>query len=295
MNINLENKECRICFDNDVNSDFISPCLCNGTSKYVHISCLNTWRKINIDKDAYNKCMECKYKYKFKYKYLIEKNQYTLNVNQKLGLLYVFPIPLSLIYCSYDKDYSILTIMDFGQTRKTPPICLHDIYNNSFSCYNSCFYSLLNKVDFFSKYIFYLSFVMFLNLILLTIYYYKNNKKTIKRYKDFYKINKKNYYLWLLNVFKFNLFYYIIVYLFELPEAIIGYMYINILLEPILFNKFLKFHNDSINTLNKENPQTILSYYSNENTNGENTNGENTNLNNILCELYYDTEEDLRV
>ena len=66
MNTNLENKECRICFDNDVDSDFISPCLCNGTSKYVHNSCLDTWRKINMDKDAYDKCMECKYEYKFK-------------------------------------------------------------------------------------------------------------------------------------------------------------------------------------------------------------------------------------
>tara|TARA_B100001093_G_scaffold518889_1_gene605420 strand:+ start:1019 stop:1891 length:873 start_codon:yes stop_codon:yes gene_type:complete len=289
MNINLENKECRICFDNDVNSDFISPCLCNGTSKYVHISCLNTWRKINMNKDAYNRCMECKYEYKFKYKYLIEKNHYIFNVNQKICLLYIFSIPISLIYSSYDKDYSILTIIDFGQTRKTPPICIHDIYNNSFSCYNTCIYSILNESDFFSKFIFYLCFITFFNLILLSICYYKINKKTIKRYKDFHNINKKKYHLWLLNIFKFLLFYYIIVYLFDFPQGIIGYMYINILLEPILFNKFLKLHNDTINTLNKDNPQTILSYHSDENTYN------NDGSLNILCDLYNDTyssEED---
>ena len=81
----------------------------------------------------------------------------------------------------------------------------YDIYNNSFSCYNTCVYSLLNEVHFFSKFLFYLSFVMFLNLILITICYYKINKTTLKRYKDFYNINKKNYYLWLLNIFKFRI------------------------------------------------------------------------------------------
>ena len=40
-------KECRICFNNDKDDEYIAPCLCSGTSKYVHISCLEKWREIN--------------------------------------------------------------------------------------------------------------------------------------------------------------------------------------------------------------------------------------------------------
>ena len=57
-------KECRICFDSTVGDDeFISPCLCDGTSKYIHKSCLSKWRNLNIDGDAYKKCMECNQAY----------------------------------------------------------------------------------------------------------------------------------------------------------------------------------------------------------------------------------------
>ena len=41
-------KECRICFiDENIepNKPFINPCACSGTSKWVHIECLNRWRK----------------------------------------------------------------------------------------------------------------------------------------------------------------------------------------------------------------------------------------------------------
>ena len=36
---------CRICFDKDISiSKLISPCKCKGSSKFVHIHCLNTWQ-----------------------------------------------------------------------------------------------------------------------------------------------------------------------------------------------------------------------------------------------------------
>ena len=45
MSNNLNLKECRICFENNESQDnlFISPCLCDGTSKYVHSKCLEQW------------------------------------------------------------------------------------------------------------------------------------------------------------------------------------------------------------------------------------------------------------
>ena len=36
---------CRICYEGDRPDDkLFSPCLCSGTCKYIHVSCLNKWR-----------------------------------------------------------------------------------------------------------------------------------------------------------------------------------------------------------------------------------------------------------
>ncbi|MBA0635312.1 hypothetical protein Godav_026117, partial [Gossypium davidsonii] len=37
--------QCRICLETD-GRDFIAPCKCKGTSKYVHRECLDHWRAV---------------------------------------------------------------------------------------------------------------------------------------------------------------------------------------------------------------------------------------------------------
>ena len=62
--INQENLQCRICLEDEENIDLlISPCRCNGTSKYVHKSCLETWRYQSISARGFYKCMECNENY----------------------------------------------------------------------------------------------------------------------------------------------------------------------------------------------------------------------------------------
>ncbi|KAG1334522.1 putative E3 ubiquitin-protein ligase march1 [Cocos nucifera] len=40
-----EQLQCRICLETD-GRDFIAPCKCKGTSKYVHRECLDHWRAV---------------------------------------------------------------------------------------------------------------------------------------------------------------------------------------------------------------------------------------------------------
>lgn len=55
---------CRICLDDEsTDNKLISPCLCKGSMKFIHRTCLDTWRKSNTK--AYYQCDICKYKYKF--------------------------------------------------------------------------------------------------------------------------------------------------------------------------------------------------------------------------------------
>lgn len=55
---------CRICLDPvpPPYPDLISPCLCTGTSRYVHRACLTTWRLTS--RTAYYQCPTCHYRYR---------------------------------------------------------------------------------------------------------------------------------------------------------------------------------------------------------------------------------------
>ena len=61
----FNNAECRICFENDstFENPLISPCLCSGTSKYVHKCCIQRWRRENMTSIAFRRCQECHFFY----------------------------------------------------------------------------------------------------------------------------------------------------------------------------------------------------------------------------------------
>ena len=56
-------KICRICLEDDDPDLMIAPCLCSGSSKWVHRDCLDLWRVQEEDR-AFSKCTECLYEYK---------------------------------------------------------------------------------------------------------------------------------------------------------------------------------------------------------------------------------------
>ena len=57
-NENDQEKECRICQDTSQN-EFISPCSCIGTMKYVHKECLNHWRRVCTNPRHITHCDLC--------------------------------------------------------------------------------------------------------------------------------------------------------------------------------------------------------------------------------------------
>lgn len=56
-----EHIQCRICLESD-GRDFIAPCKCKGTSKYVHRECLDHWRAVK-EGFAFAHCTTCKAPY----------------------------------------------------------------------------------------------------------------------------------------------------------------------------------------------------------------------------------------
>ncbi|AYV81899.1 MAG: putative E3 ubiquitin-protein ligase MARCH8 [Harvfovirus sp.] len=59
--------QCRICLDN-CSTNFIAPCDCKGSIKYVHRSCIEKWQKINYN--ARIKCELCNQKFQYSIPYL---------------------------------------------------------------------------------------------------------------------------------------------------------------------------------------------------------------------------------
>eukprot|EP01128_Nolandella_sp_AFSM9_P009376 TRINITY_DN5987_c0_g1_i1.p1 TRINITY_DN5987_c0_g1~~TRINITY_DN5987_c0_g1_i1.p1 ORF type:complete len:403 (+),score=56.07 TRINITY_DN5987_c0_g1_i1:89-1210(+) len=50
---------CRSCFDADPLPDLIAPCACSGSAKYVHRGCLDQWRAVSMNPDAFWRCEVC--------------------------------------------------------------------------------------------------------------------------------------------------------------------------------------------------------------------------------------------
>ena len=97
-------KECRICFiDENIepNKPFINPCACSGTSKWVHLECLNRWRKSRQNPTSESICSECRTQYNiirknFDIETLIYKNSYIQNINMFISMCSMF-----LSFCFY--------------------------------------------------------------------------------------------------------------------------------------------------------------------------------------------------
>lgn len=52
---------CRICFEEG--GELIAPCLCKGSSKWIHRDCLNHWRVSGSNPRALTNCCECGFQY----------------------------------------------------------------------------------------------------------------------------------------------------------------------------------------------------------------------------------------
>ena len=85
---NFEQIVCRICMD-DCIDDMIAPCLCKGSSKFVHRTCLDQWRgtpSSNLSK--FYECNVCKFKYEYVRNY--SKSAHKLYFNKCKNALYFF-------------------------------------------------------------------------------------------------------------------------------------------------------------------------------------------------------------
>ena len=59
---------CRICFETGSDGEYgplFRPCSCRGTSAWVHMECLDHWRKSSVNPRSFYRCDQCHFEYRF--------------------------------------------------------------------------------------------------------------------------------------------------------------------------------------------------------------------------------------
>ena len=245
--------ECRICFETEKPDDpFIQPCACKGTSKYIHESCLNTWRKTAENREARKRCMECGDKYIIAKLYPLEKNPFTdsLMLNKSLckSVRNNLSIGLfgSILLCWVDSPtQASLTVFSFG--------------NN---WYNYTFGSAIKSGNAAITIPYYLSLASFIQNVYIFFFFYFKIYTNIKRYREFLDYIK--YELLFLNLTIINFlvifwgcheigthpFGFYIVLVFMMTGA--GFNYAIPPSLTVVTNSSIKYLNE------KKNPETVL-------------------------------------
>ena len=213
--MNNDENFCRICLEEEDNiNSLIAPCRCSGSSKYVHIQCLQNWRRVSRNNNGVgeNECMECNTKYLIRKIHDREK-VIKFHMGSLMQLLYYIPLVVSFIVYSNDANYNFVTFLDGG---KIYPIKRCSTYipkyyhENQTICIptNVKGYLVLNDDDGLG-YMFYLSIMLGTYSASLITSFSLYQLKVLKNPAIFFK--------------KFNIFYLILHIIFSLRMFILYY------------------------------------------------------------------------
>lgn len=264
--------ECRICFEIESYDDpFISPCLCKGTSKYVHKSCLNTWRHFNVNREGWDKCMECHEIYTLQYKYPIEKDIF-INVKNPSGIYffqYIIAIGAGSIIWLLDAhtDYLAVKMLNFNFTLNSPSLLTYI------------------KEDELTPQVFYFCYAMFIQNLFQYLYFFYITNKSIIRKKLYFEKIKHTYFSSIFFVLQFIIWYYILVW-HDRPIIFLNFASFISMVEPIIYYQLIKKHKKIIKILNfDENEEEILSYEENPLHGYENIFENQIELGNVIVDI----------
>ena len=205
--------ECRICFEIEtVNNPLIQPCSCKGTSKNVHIRCLEKWRNTTENPAAKLKCMECGVRYLILKKYPLEINPLHNSILSYkncpatfFNFLILTGTTSSIVYAIDQPTQTSLVVFSMGNNWYTDTLG----YGISQKNLDICFF-------------YYYSLGTFVTSIFIFIYYYLKIYYKINRRASFWKFVKPE--VLLLNIFSLNFYFFFVLF------AFLGHSYMEIFL-----------------------------------------------------------------
>lgn len=201
---------CRICFEEDDESNLISPCNCIGSQKYIHLECLNRWRSTNINNpEKRDICDICKEPYNTLLETAITRTIVsTRNLINNSWLYffsrYGFIIGFSLLYSMFDINagfftFNILTVYSIDNEKS------NIISNFNYISKDVGVLGLINSMVFWS---FNLAFINYI----FNLFYFNKIKSRGLFFTDYHIrysiLVKKTYNLTILQYHLFPLFFY---------------------------------------------------------------------------------------
>ena len=127
---------CKVCLQEDTVQNLITPCLCDGTSKYVHRKCLNDWRKVKLN----NKCEICLYEYKF------EMTNELKNIINKYHILYDFYFVVYLIFIHLSCIFVFSASISFIDLNRYLVGIISDGYYASYIFFGYIFFNFIYSI-----------------------------------------------------------------------------------------------------------------------------------------------------
>ena len=273
--MSIDDNECRICFELETPDDpFIYPCKCKGTSKYVHTSCLNSWRTINRDNEAFHICMECRTEYDIINEFPMENTKLFFccrKMIQSYCLNYLIGSTLGVfiwIIESYGDNYFFLRLMNGNLHEENQLI-------------------VIIKEDYLAPQIFYFSLALFVQNIIFYIYFVIRIKKNIHRLELYTEKIKKSFLVCIFFTMLFLLFFFALKDSY--PIILLNVISFFSVAEPVNGYLLIKQHCKIVKWLNDNNPETLRNYQVHNPLieNNENVNNSiitRTTTNNVLYE-----------
>ena len=264
---------CRICLEEEPDiSKLINPCRCDGSSKYVHIDCLNQWRIISErdGNEGSNKCMECKTEYIIR-RNIERENIIKIGIPRLLRALYYIPATLTIPIYFTDQNYDFITMLDFGEKYPMKKCdTYYDAYNakNYTSCYPITVKGYLIDGDLGFGFFLYLSFFLSFYAFFAFNYYFCKQRKWLKKPYRFYK--KYGYCRLLTNIiFTLNSLFIYYLWRFDSP---MGTLLVTTLLIPFQglnvhtsYKNYMETLTKLNNSINDEDDVLPWDEYNNEN------------------------------
>lgn len=239
--------ECRICLEGNDNEPLINPCRCNGTTKWIHESCLQQWRLSNTHSESYNRCEICLYNYviikgpseeKFIFKF-INKYNYPL-IDVIMSILFTMLLGNIIWLIDVYNNFQSIEIFNLNTT-----IVRRTISNDNNLWFIWTYYQALS--NFIMNIMFFFIFHSFLCF-------------KIKNKKKYYKLSLVN-----------NIIFFVYMMNFPLISGLSGYYNSTALIEfwgPMFSSifltiicRYLKNHNKYLNSINRELPDDRIQPY----------------------------------
>ena len=110
-----EARRCRICLSDTEPVNFLAPCRCSGTNKWVHRSCLETWRLYGPVPGAFTGCSVCVFAYKVDGPLAIRFDQEAITINSTWNVVALAPILCELFHlvCHWSYTNNLYSLNEY--------------------------------------------------------------------------------------------------------------------------------------------------------------------------------------